>query len=107
MKIPVLTKSISLTGVYEEGVVEIKVNPPVGPLLDAIEQFQKADKADNSQVIPAVNSLLIQLIASWNFETTEGIDIPVSIEGFKMLPADLLIEIATRAQDGVVTVPLA
>ena len=107
MKIPVLTKSISLTGVYEEGIVEIKVNPPVGPLLDAIEQFQKANKTDNSQVIPAVYSLLIQLIASWNFETTEGIDIPVSIEGFKMLPADLLIEIATRAQDGVVTVPLA
>ncbi|MBU2060030.1 MAG: hypothetical protein KKB38_20135 [Gammaproteobacteria bacterium] len=105
MKIPLRTTKIKLSGDYEGGEVEVKLNPPVGPLLDAIERFQKANKAEVGEVIPAVWDMVEQLIVSWNFETQDGKDIPVSIEGIRTLPAELVIEIATKTQEAAGSLP--
>lgn len=103
---PVKTRRIELKGEYKGWFADIRTNPPVGLLLDAITAFHAADKEDLDQLMPPIYDLLGLTINAWNFVDDKGKDIPATREGLKLVPIDLLMVLAAKVQEAVVVVPL-
>lgn len=104
---PVKTKRIELEGEYDGWWYEIRTNPPVGPLIDAIGAFEGANKEKLAEILPAIYTLLELTIHTWNFVDEKGKDLPANKDGIKKLPIDLLMLTAEKSQEAVLAVPLA
>ena len=104
---PVKTTHIELSGEYKGWGADVRTNPPVGLLIDAITAFQAADKDDLDQIMPPIYELLGLTIHAWNFVDDKGKDIPATRDGIKQVPIDLLIILAAKVQEAVVSLPLA
>lgn len=106
-KMPVKTRRIELEGEYEGWWYEIRTNPPVGPLIDAISTFEAANKESLAEILPPIYTLLELIIHSWNFVDEKGKDLSANKDGIKKLPIDLVMLVAEKSQEAVLAVPLA
>lgn len=109
---PIKTKRITLEGDFEGWWADIRTNPPVGILLDAIVAFQKAqaersNEDDFSGILPPIYDMLTLTIAKWNFVDEKGKDLPANLDGVKRLPLDLIMLLALKVQEATVGLPLA
>lgn len=129
---PVKTRRIELDGDFKGWWVDIRTNPPVGLLLDALIAFQQAREAPFeqsepneqpeheegeestsdegttplSELMPPIYDMLMLTIKVWNFVDEQGVDIPTTLEGIKQIPLDLLMLVAARVQGAIVSLPL-
>lgn len=107
---PIKTVRLELDGDYAGWWVDIRSNPPVGLLLDAVTTFQiaQADTPENFQaILPPIYDMLMLVITVWNFVDEKGKDLPTSPDGLKKLPIDLLVGLAAKVQEVIIGLPLA
>lgn len=104
---PIKTTRIELGGEYKGWWADIRTNPSVGLLIDAITTFERADKEEIGEIMPPIYDMLDLTVNSWNFVDEKGKDIPVTLDGLKRVPIDLLMVLANKVQEAVVTLPLA
>jgi hypothetical protein len=106
-KLPIKTKRIELTGEYEGWWADVRTNPPVGPLLDAITAFESANKEKIGEIIPAIYDMLELIVHKWNFVDEKGKDLPFNRDSLRKLPLEVLVLLAQKSQEEILEVPLA
>ena len=104
---PIKTVRIELGGEYQGWWADIRTNPPVGLLIDAIAAFEKADHEEIGEIMPPIYDMLELTVNAWNFVDEKGKDIPATRDGLKRTPIDLLMILANKVQEAVVSLPLA
>jgi len=106
-KLPVKTKQIDLDGDYEGWWFKIYTNPPSGVLIESVEALEKIDKDTKlSIVLPPIYSFLQLVILEWNFVDGKGKDLSISVDSFKKLPIELIMNLTVKAQGALITLPL-
>ena len=107
---PVKTARLELRGEWKGWWVDIRINAPVGLLLDAMIAFQTAQAEtpeDIQKVGPPLYDMLELTIHRWNFVDDQGKDLPANREGIKRIGLDLLVLLASEVPGVVVSLPLA
>lgn len=101
-RMPVKTKRFTLIGDYDGWWCDIRINIPVGILLERLYALQTLiEEGEKSPVklTPPILDLLEVVIAGWNFKDTAGNDLPCSREGMKWLDIDLMLSIVVKVKE--------
>ena len=106
-KLPVKTKQIDLDGDYQGWWFKIHTNPPSGVLMDSVEALEKiGEDTKLSSALPPIYSLLQLAILEWNFVDNKGKDLSISIDSFKKLPIELIMNLTVKTQEALIAFPL-
>lgn len=106
-KLPIKTKQINLDGDYQGWWFKIHTNPPSGVLMDCIEALEKVGGDTKISIaMPSIYSLLQLTILEWNFVDVKGRDLPITVDSFRKLPIELVMNLAVKTQEALIALPL-
>lgn len=105
-RMPLKTKDVNLTGEWEGWNAKLRVNPPIGPWINKMEQLTSMEGGKITQQLTLMCEILADLLVSWNFVDEDGNDIPANLEGLLSLGMELLGELFNAANEVTTEAPL-
>jgi hypothetical protein len=103
-RMPVKTRTVHLDGDYAGFSATIRTNAPFGLFLTLSELQAGDDNLAGVRAFGELIRLLPQLVLAWDVCDEEGNPIPCDAQGFRQVPAELLMALVGKLGEGE-TVP--
>ena len=103
-RMPVKTRTVFLEGDYAGFSATIRTNAPFGLFLTLSELQAGDDNLAGVRAFGELIRLLPQLVLAWDVCDEDGNPIPCDADGFRRVPAELLMALVGKLGDGE-TVP--
>lgn len=104
VRMPVKTRTVYLDGDYAGFSATIRTNAPFGLFLTLSELQAGDDNLAGVRAFGELIRLLPQLVLAWDVCDEDGNAIPCDAQGFRRVPAELLMALVGKLGDGE-TVP--